>query len=206
MSDLRKAAEMALEALEDVFGLEKKDVGAINALRQALAPEVTPEVTPEVNEPEGWVKIDEVRQYFDSVGCGTIYKTAGEDRVPLYLAPPKKQWVGLTKEEFEQVVDGLEDLEDCWVQIEAKLKEKHMTERQIVNWLLGFVIGILTVLAWQRVMNEPLLQSDSEATRAEELISIYKRGVKDALKTNPVSFELEQTCLEVWANKQPHAQ
>jgi hypothetical protein len=53
-----------------------------------------------------------------------------------------------------------------------------MTERQIVNWLLGFVIGILTVLAWQRVMNEPLLQSDSEATRAEELISIYKRGVK----------------------------
>ena len=78
-----------------------------------------------------------------------------------------------------------------------------MTERQIVNWLLGFVIGILTVLAWQRVMNEPLLQSDSEATRAEELISIYKRGVKDALKTNPVSFELEQTCLEVWANKHP---
>jgi hypothetical protein len=33
-----------------------------------------------------------------------------------------------------------------------------MTERQIVNWLLGFVIGILTVLAWQRVMSEPLLQ------------------------------------------------
>jgi hypothetical protein len=73
-----------------------------------------------------------------------------------------------------------------------------------VNWLLGFVIGILTVLAWQRVMSEPPLQSDSEATRrAEELISIYKRGVRDALKTNPVSFELEQVCLEVWANKQP---
>jgi hypothetical protein len=43
-------------------------------------------------------------------------------------------------------------------------------------------------------------------TRAEELISIYKRGAKDALSTNPVNFELEQTCLEVWANKQPHAQ
>ena len=37
MNDLRKAAEMALEALEDIFGKEKKDVGAINALRQALA-------------------------------------------------------------------------------------------------------------------------------------------------------------------------
>jgi hypothetical protein len=79
-----------------------------------------------------------------------------------------------------------------------------MTERQIVNWLLGFVIGILTVLAWQRVMSEPLLLFPiAEATRAEELISIYKRGVRDALKTNPVSFELEQVCLEVWANKQP---
>jgi hypothetical protein len=61
-----------------------------------------------------------------------------------------------------------------------------MTERQIVNWLLGFVIGILTVLAWQRATSEPLIVSDAEATRAEELISIYKRGVRDALKTNPV--------------------
>jgi hypothetical protein len=78
-----------------------------------------------------------------------------------------------------------------------------MTERQIVNWLLGFVIGILTVLAWQRVMSEPLSAPDSGATRAEELISIYKRGAKDALSTNPVNFELEQACLEVWANKRP---
>jgi hypothetical protein len=81
-----------------------------------------------------------------------------------------------------------------------------MTERQIVNWLLGFVIGILTVLAWQRVMSEPVVIPDSEMTRAEELINMYQRGAKDALSTNPVNFELEQTCLEVWANKQPHAQ
>jgi len=78
-----------------------------------------------------------------------------------------------------------------------------VTERQIMNWLLGFVVGILTVLAWQKVMSEPLIVPDSEAVRVDELISIYKRGVKDALKTNPVSFELDQTCLEVWANKQP---
>jgi hypothetical protein len=78
-----------------------------------------------------------------------------------------------------------------------------MTERQIVNWLLGFVIGILTVLSWQKVMSDPLIVPDAETARAEELISIYKRGVRDALKTNPVSFELDQTCLEVWANKQP---
>jgi hypothetical protein len=37
------------------------------------------------NAVEGWVKIDEVREHFDSVGCGTIYKTSGEGRVPLSL-------------------------------------------------------------------------------------------------------------------------
>jgi hypothetical protein len=36
MNELRQAAEMALKALEDIFGKEKVDVGAINALRQAL--------------------------------------------------------------------------------------------------------------------------------------------------------------------------
>lgn len=66
----------------------------------------TPPVAP-VQEPleywtvaEGWVKIDEVREQFDSVGCGTIYKIAGDDRVPLYTAPPQRPWVGLTKDEF----------------------------------------------------------------------------------------------------------
>jgi len=37
----------------------------------------------------------------------------------------EREWVGLTRQEFEQCVDGLEDLEDCWVAIEAKLKEKN---------------------------------------------------------------------------------
>lgn len=41
------------------------------------------------------------------------------------LRPPKREWVGLTKTEFEETVDGLEDLEDCWQAIEAKLKQKN---------------------------------------------------------------------------------
>jgi hypothetical protein len=99
MNDLRQAAEMALKALEDIFGKEKVDVGAINALRQALTPEVTPEVTPDVDN--AYTKLD--------TKAGVLHK----------------EWVGLTKEEFERAVDGLEDLEDCWVQIEARLKEKN---------------------------------------------------------------------------------
>ena len=217
MSNLRQAAEMALKALEDIFGKEKKDVGAIQALRQALndkpavksyaggkpnyctpvdavpgftvteprqslsrmkpgdrfvlvrtgeicriendgsqwnetaqrpsrfhknsqvrlivdAVNMTPERVDETvkseHEPEGWVKIDEVRKYFDSVGCGTIYKTAGEDRVPLYAAPPKKEWVGLTDREIEHELT--QEFAHWWNRhvsvcraIETKLKDKN---------------------------------------------------------------------------------
>jgi hypothetical protein len=81
------------------------------------------------NAVEGWVKIDEVRKHFDSAGCGTIYKTAGEGRAPLYASPnvaeprQKREWVGLTDDERAE----------CWsssakqsaINIEAKLKEKN---------------------------------------------------------------------------------
>jgi hypothetical protein len=40
-------------------------------------------------------------------------------------AKGKHEWVGLTKTEFEETVDGLEDLIDCWRALEAKLKEKN---------------------------------------------------------------------------------
>ena len=52
------------------------------------------------NAVEGWVKIDEVREHFDAVNCGTIYKHGGEGRVPLYTAPPQRPWVGLTEQDM----------------------------------------------------------------------------------------------------------
>ena len=60
----------------------------IDKLKQALA-QTEQEPLEYWNAVEGWVKIDEVREHFDSVGCGTIYKTAGEDRTPLYTTPPQ---------------------------------------------------------------------------------------------------------------------
>ena len=76
-------------------------------------------------------------------------------------------------------------------------------EQKILMWSLGFTIGVMTTIAVDKIVERDVLPPHSEAVRADELISIYKRGVRDALKTNPVSFELDQTCLEVWANKQP---
>ena len=82
------------------------------------------------NAVEGWVKIDEVREHFNSVGCGTIYKTAGDGRVPLTAA--QRTWVDLTDAErnklWRDVIkwgDPSHDDVDLMKAIEAKLKEKN---------------------------------------------------------------------------------
>ena len=77
-----------------------------------------------------------------------------------------------------------------------------MNEEKFMTWLLGACMGALTVIGANRFLSDPQLV-DIEAVRAEELINMYKRGKQDALKTNPVSMELDQACLTIWANKQP---
>ena len=69
-----------------------------------------------------------------------------------------------------------------------------------MTWLLGACMGALTVIGANRFLSDPQL-IDIEAVRAEELIKMYQRGKQDAFKTNPVSMELEQACLTIWANK-----
>jgi hypothetical protein len=105
----REAIEEAIEVLEDASAemlMETGDknyyVEAIAVLRQALETEPFEYW----NAVEGWVKIDEVREHFDAVGCGTIYKSAGEGRSPLYAAP-QKQWVSLTDQEVWQAIDNV---------------------------------------------------------------------------------------------------
>tara|TARA_R110000868_G_scaffold265561_1_gene524455 strand:- start:343 stop:747 length:405 start_codon:yes stop_codon:yes gene_type:complete len=132
MNDLRKAAGEALEALEDVpYMSNKDDYERLERVKTALRQALETEPFEYWNAVEGWVKIDEVRQHFESVGCGTIYKSAGEGRSPLYTAPPK-QWVGLTDAEKSDLwceSTGRDSVnEDTHVfadAIEAKLREKN---------------------------------------------------------------------------------
>ena len=117
----RELMQMALNALEHY----KSPDSTIKALRARLA---QPESEPFEywNAVEGWVKIEEVRQHFDTAGCGTIYKTGGEDRVPLYTAPPQREWVGLTDEEARELcVANVPYVVDMVRALEAKLKEKN---------------------------------------------------------------------------------
>ena len=106
---------------------------AITVIKEAL--ETKDEPFEYWNAVEGWVKIDEVREHFESASCGTIYKNGGEGRVPLYTTP-QRTWVGLTQGEFETLINDagftrsdllmmgacIEQIVDL---VEAKLKEKN---------------------------------------------------------------------------------
>ena len=117
---MRQALELALEALQVATTPLAKDrqevLRAITAIKEALA---QPEQEPLEywNAVEGWVKIDEVREHFDSVGCATIYKTAGEGRVPLSLA--------LAQPEQEPVA-CVQDLDE--------VKRKHLVYEKGMDW------------------------------------------------------------------------
>jgi hypothetical protein len=77
-----------------------------------------------------------------------------------------------------------------------------MNEDKVVTWIMGFCIGIMFTVGADRFVNDEPMMVEVNQIKAEEIIMAYNQGREDALQTNPVSFELEETCLSVWANKQ----
>ena len=111
--NLRKAAEMALVTLEEKLAVLEptKYAETIEALRQALAqPEQEPLVW--MNK-YGHVSSEQTEEY----------------NAPLYTAPPKREWVGLTIDEVLNLLPSSEWKADVTLifskAIEAKLKEKN---------------------------------------------------------------------------------
>jgi hypothetical protein len=127
----REAMQMALEALEDANDVARMEFSdedyyseAINALRQALETE---------QEPVAWMCSD-----FNLMhrGYSRFSPTRqGEWNIPVYTAPPKREWVGLTDDEIQDLGYLSEKFDasnsewfDRWGfarAIEAKLKEKN---------------------------------------------------------------------------------
>jgi hypothetical protein len=73
------------------------------------------------------------------------------------------------------------------------------------QWALGVIVGVvltsLIAIALNKLHRAQSPQSYVEMPR--DIIQSYNMGLKDALKTNPPSWELEQVCLNLWADKQP---
>ena len=85
----------------------------VEALRQALA-------QPE-QEPVGYVTIETISSWAKVPSIKWFKKpTQG----PLYTAPPKREWVGLTDEEVDEIYMH-EGHEDVVLLTQAKLKEKN---------------------------------------------------------------------------------
>lgn len=58
---------------------------------------------------------------------------------------------------------------------------------------------LLTVLAYDRLtqsLEPPVVQMP------HDVITAYNMGLRDAIKTNPPSAELEQACVTLWTSKQ----
>ena len=110
----REAMKQALEALESDplshAGLVNRKQ-AIAALRQALETE---------QEPVAWISeggdVSRSKRYMDEMGfkCN-----------PLYTAPPKKQWVGLTLNEAEDFYEKYTDKAELINAIDRFLEEKN---------------------------------------------------------------------------------
>ena len=97
------------------------------------------------NAVEGWVKIDEVRQHFDSVGCGTIYKTSGEDRVPIYTTPPQRP----SRSDIKPLTDEQTIILKGTTCPEIDWKARHGVEmnngernKWMLDWFMAFKVAI----------------------------------------------------------------
>ena len=71
------------------------------------------------------------------------------------------------------------------------------------QWMLGVIVGVvltslIAISLSKMKANEPPMHM-----MPKDIIESYNMGLKDALKTNPPSMDLEQTCVNMWADKQP---
>jgi hypothetical protein len=115
------AMKLALEALEEAnqtmsFEYSQKDYysEAITALRQALETE---------QEPVAFINVEKRKLEWAKLTLWHTPTTVNLPKIPLYTAPPKREWVGLTDED-EIPWDGV-DAKSFARAVEAKLREKN---------------------------------------------------------------------------------
>ena len=115
---LRAAAQAAYKAMiaaELSDGSKREWDAAVDGLKDALA-------EPE-QEPVAWTTMPEAEDWcFVSLSKDPTGKLEGK-WFPLYTAPPRREWVGLTDEEVNAIPEG--EYMDFYKAIESRLKEKN---------------------------------------------------------------------------------
>ena len=121
MTDLRKAANMALAKLEHLW-----EIGIDAEFKVELTPEIaalSQALAQPEQEPVAWAvgrKVATCDEVF-----AEIWRRGGEEVTPLYTALPKREWVGLHLDDMpeEHLVDRSFLRGARWA--EAKLQEKN---------------------------------------------------------------------------------
>jgi hypothetical protein len=119
----REAIEEAIEVLEDASAEMLTETGnenyygeAIAVLRQALETE---------QEPVAFINVEKQKLEWAKLTSWHTPTIVNLPKIPLYTAPPK-QWVGLTDEEKEKLVETFYGTDIQRLEaVEAKLKEKN---------------------------------------------------------------------------------
>ena len=68
-----------------------------------------------------------------------------------------------------------------------------------MNWIFGFTCGVLIVLGYNRIYDEPMIVKTAEPM---EIIEAYQAGRKEVLRLNPIDPALESACVQLWGRKQ----
>jgi hypothetical protein len=146
-----EAMKQALEALESINELSKPPMniplaaeidGAMDALRQAIEQAeqwdtsdmaYRPNGLSVEQEPVAWMVRDSIDgSWYPCAFENPAGAIKGESK-PLYAAPPKREWVGLTDDESEDIYNAhhntygecITSAYDLVLDIEAKLKERN---------------------------------------------------------------------------------
>ena len=115
--------QLALEALEDANDVARMEFSdenyyseAINALRQALKTE---------QEPVAFINVEKQKLEWAKLTSWHTPTIVNLPKIPLYTAPPKREWVGLHGSEVPEPYKYDVMFNEGWWWAEEKLKEKN---------------------------------------------------------------------------------
>ena len=125
-----KAAYRAMVAMELSDGSKREWDAAVSGLRVALAePAIKESLTVAEQEPVAWKHPDKHMVFWEDTKEVDEYH-GFKPTIPLYTAPPRREWVGLTAEDMADAHnstsgDVMMRLAGFARAIEAKLKDKN---------------------------------------------------------------------------------
>ena len=86
--------------------------------------------------------------------------------------------------------------------MQTTLEQKIQNGTYWSGFFLGMMVMLLVVLIVDR-LNDKAEQMPTSLMMPKDVVEAYRMGIKDAMKTNPPSLELEQVCMNMWAERQP---